>query len=388
MPASVQSVRHNQQGFAVGIQRQQTFVDPTRCTLCGRCVEVCPGQGEDGGTPIGFESRMALPGRAVIDKRQEPLCQANCPLGVNAQGYIALVRAGRYTQALELIRRDNVLPGICGRICTHPCERACRRADVDGALAIRDIKRFLADAVDGESIIGSAHDRLQAATRPETVAVIGSGPAGLAAAADLARQGVGVTIFEKEDQAGGLLRYGIGPHRLPRDILDRELDAIRSMGVETRDALDDTCLRAPFSGVVAKRHVENHQEVQAKAPIVFLQDLSQIEVVVDVPETLAAQIRKGYAPDVAARFACAQDKTFPLTLKEFSTKADPQTLTYQAVLVMPRPQGVSILPGMTATVDGRPKATLNTAPASPSPPLPSPGTPISTPMYGPSTNLT
>ncbi len=145
---------------------------------------------------------------------------------------------------------------------------------------------------------------------------------------------------------------------------DIEAQQSRIRGLEAKlkaaqDALDDTCLRAPFSGVVAKRHVENHQEVQAKAPIVFLQDLSQIEVVVDVPETLAAQIRKGYAPDVAARFACAQDKTFPLTLKEFSTKADPQTLTYQAVLVMPRPQGVSILPGMTATVDGRPKGNVN-----------------------------
>jgi NADPH-dependent glutamate synthase beta subunit-like oxidoreductase/Pyruvate/2-oxoacid:ferredoxin oxidoreductase delta subunit len=232
MPARVHSIRHNQQGFSIKIQRQQTFVDPTRCTLCGKCVEACPGQGENGGKPVGFESRMALPGRAVIDKRQAPLCQANCPLGVNAQGYIALARAGRYAQALELIRQNNVLPGICGRVCTHPCESACRRAEVDGPLAIRDIKRFLADVEARESQPAAIWDRQSIPHRDQTIAVIGSGPAGLAAAADLARQGFGVTLFEKEEHAGGLLRYGIGPHRLPREILDRELDTIRSLGVE------------------------------------------------------------------------------------------------------------------------------------------------------------
>ncbi|WP_419663287.1 4Fe-4S ferredoxin iron-sulfur protein [Desulfosarcina variabilis str. Montpellier] len=231
LPAKVLGIRHNQQGFAVTIEREQTFVDPSRCTLCGRCVEVCPGQGEGSEKPIGFESRMVLPGRAVIDKRQEPLCQANCPLGVNAQGYIALARAGRYAKALELIRKDNVLPGICGRVCTHPCENACRRAEVDGPLAIRDIKRFLADVEAGQGNTETQQDHRPAPTRSETIAVVGSGPAGLAAAADLARQGFAVTVFEKEDQAGGLLRYGIGSHRLPRDIIDRELDVIQAMGV-------------------------------------------------------------------------------------------------------------------------------------------------------------
>ena len=231
MPAKVLGVRHNQQGFAINIQRQQTFVDPARCTLCGRCVEICPGQGDGREKPIGFESRMALPGRAVIDKRQDPLCQASCPLGVNAQGYIALARAGRYAKALELIRKDNVLPGICGRVCTHPCEDACRRAEIDGPLAIRDIKRFLADVAAEAGKTGTVKNRQAVPSRSQTIAVVGSGPAGLAAAADLARQGFAVTLFEKEDQAGGLLRYGIGPHRLPREILDRELDAIRDMGV-------------------------------------------------------------------------------------------------------------------------------------------------------------
>lgn len=142
---------------------------------------------------------------------------------------------------------------------------------------------------------------------------------------------------------------------------DLEAQESRIRGLEAtlkaaRDALDDTCLKAPFTGVVAKRHVENHQEIQAKQPIVFLQDISKLEVLVDVPETQAVRIREGYMPEVSARFASAPERAFPLNLKEFSTEADPQTLTYQAVLLMPRPKGINILPGMTATVEGRPES--------------------------------
>ncbi len=228
MPARIRSVKHSQQGFRVQIDLQPTYVDAERCTLCGRCAEQCPVCGPDGHRPIQMEGRTALPGRVVIDKRREPLCQANCPLGVNVQGYMALTAAGRYQEALDVIRQDNVLPGICGRVCTHPCEAACRRSEKDGALAIRDIKRFVADR---------AADRSE--TLPEAkwhrdgppVAVVGSGPAGLAAAADLARRGCAVTVYEREKEAGGLLRYGIGPHRLPREILDAELAAIAAEGV-------------------------------------------------------------------------------------------------------------------------------------------------------------
>jgi NADPH-dependent glutamate synthase beta subunit-like oxidoreductase/Pyruvate/2-oxoacid:ferredoxin oxidoreductase delta subunit len=229
LPATVQKVRHSQQGFNVQIEGRQTYVDPERCTLCGRCVEICPVENSGGIRPVRINSRFSLPGRAVIDKRREPLCQESCPLGVNAQGYIALARAGRYPEALSLIRQDNVLPAICGRICTHPCEDACRRADLDAPLAIRDIKRFVADAGHEEK-----PDRRNPPSpdRKERIAVIGAGPAGLSAAADLARQGFGVTVFEKEKTAGGLLRYGIGPHRLPRNILEQELEAIRAEGVQ------------------------------------------------------------------------------------------------------------------------------------------------------------
>ncbi|MBW2049092.1 MAG: FAD-dependent oxidoreductase [Deltaproteobacteria bacterium] len=238
VPARVLSIKHTPQGFRARIERIQTFVDPEQCVLCGRCVEVCPVLLPDGGKPIRFGSRMALPGRAVIDKRQQPFCQASCPLGVNAQAYIALSRAGRFQEALECIRKDNVLPGICGRVCTHPCEEACRRGELDEPIAIRDIKRFVADY---EISHPQDAEPTETIRREESIAVIGSGPAGLAAACDLARLGYDVTVFEKEAEPGGLLRYGIGPHRLPREILDYEIEYIRDkIGVrfETSHGVD------------------------------------------------------------------------------------------------------------------------------------------------------
>ena len=140
LPARVTSIKHTPQGFRVRINNPETYVDARQCVLCGRCAEVCPVSTPDGIIPIRFSGRHALPGRPVIDKRKQPLCQSACPLGVNAQAYVALARTGRFPEALEVVRRDNILPGICGRICTHPCETACRREELDEAIAIRDIQ--------------------------------------------------------------------------------------------------------------------------------------------------------------------------------------------------------------------------------------------------------
>jgi NADPH-dependent glutamate synthase beta subunit-like oxidoreductase/Pyruvate/2-oxoacid:ferredoxin oxidoreductase delta subunit len=228
LPARVIAIKHSSQGFRLRLDRQQTYVDSAKCTLCGRCTEVCPVLLPGGDKPIRLNSQRSLPGRTAIDKRRQPLCQQDCPLGVNAQGYITLARAGRVVEALQLVRQHNVLPGICGRICTHPCEDACRRGELDEPIAIRDIKRYVADC---ERTRPQENPLIDVLRRPHKIAVIGSGPAGLAAAADLARLGYPVTVFEKEKMAGGLLRYAIGSHRLPRNILDADLAYIESLGV-------------------------------------------------------------------------------------------------------------------------------------------------------------
>ncbi len=237
LPATVTNIKHSPQGFRIRIEQRETYVDTEQCVLCGRCQTVCPVLTPEKVTPVQFGGRYAIPGKPSILKRKEPLCRSNCPLGVNAQAYVALARAGRFDEALAVVRKDNVLPGICGRICTHPCEDACRRGEMDDPIAIRDIKRFLADR---ELETAQAPAPLKAPSREERVAVIGSGPAGLAAAAELARLGYPVTVFEKEREPGGLLRYGIGAHRLPRRILDHDLQYIRAMGVqfETSHAVD------------------------------------------------------------------------------------------------------------------------------------------------------
>jgi len=227
VPASIKSIKHTPQGFSIRYKRTASYVHADKCTLCGLCSENCPAISPEGTKALKYGGRYALPGRAIIDKRRTPLCQANCPLGVNVQGYMALARAGKYAEALELIRQDNVLPGICGRICTHPCEVECRRNDLDEPLAIRDIKRFIADSASPDPALVNP-----VRTRPEKIAVAGSGPAGLAAAYDLIRFGYRVTVFEKENEPGGLLRYGIGPYRLPRPVLDREIEYLKHIGVQ------------------------------------------------------------------------------------------------------------------------------------------------------------
>jgi NADPH-dependent glutamate synthase beta subunit-like oxidoreductase/NAD-dependent dihydropyrimidine dehydrogenase PreA subunit len=227
-PVEIVSLKHSPQGFSARLKSVPTYIDPERCTLCGRCQEICPLNAPGAENPIRVISHTSIPGRPVIEKGPKPLCQSSCPLGVNAQGYIALARAGRYREALELVRRDNILPGICGRVCTHPCEASCRRSELDSAVSLKNIKRFLADYELSE---GATPAPPETQMRKEKVAVIGSGPAGLAASADLARLGYQVTVFEREDKAGGLLRYAIGQHRLPRDILDNELNLIQRLGV-------------------------------------------------------------------------------------------------------------------------------------------------------------
>jgi heterodisulfide reductase subunit A len=153
-------------------------------------------------------------------------CTLACPAGINVKGYVSLIAERRYDAALETIRRRCPLPGVCGRVCHHPCERACRRGRYDEAVSIRSLKRFAADY---------ATDRLAPLVpiaHREKVAIVGSGPAGLTAAYDLRLAGYGVTVFESAPDPGGMLRYGIADYRLPREVLDREIGVLVRSGVD------------------------------------------------------------------------------------------------------------------------------------------------------------
>ncbi|HID92484.1 MAG TPA: 4Fe-4S dicluster domain-containing protein [bacterium (Candidatus Stahlbacteria)] len=161
----------------------------------------------------------------------ESPCRVACPAGVNVKAYIGLIAAGKFEQALEVEKRANPLPGICGRVCTYPCESECHRGEIDEPVAIRALKRFIADY---ELRYGKKEVHPIKRTKKEKVAIIGSGPAGLTAANDLIRSGYGVTIFEALPVAGGMLSVGIPAYRLPREIIKAEIDAIANLGVEIK----------------------------------------------------------------------------------------------------------------------------------------------------------
>ncbi len=339
LPVRINAIKHNQQGFSVGLTQESTFVNQQQCILCGRCLDVCPVSDGNGEKAVKFEGRFSIPGRPVIDKRRLPLCRQNCPLGVNAQGYIALARAGKYIEALDLIREKNILPGICGRVCTHPCEKDCRRSLLDETVSIRAIKRFLAD-------YGAQHpEKIKAPVtiekRPEKFAIIGSGPAGLAAAAELARFGCGVTVFEKEKKAGGLLRYGIGAHRLPRNILDSELDYIEKLGVKfelehpVNFSTDLKLMQENFNGVIITTGAWNDRKLGVRGEdldgvsgcLSFLSRFNRKEITIEKGEK-AAVIGDGNAAFDLARtlIRTGADVTIVSWFAEDRIPADPEEI--------------------------------------------------------------
>ncbi len=169
--------------------------------------------------------------RTWLGERKEDLrapCQAACPVGTNAGLYVSLIAQGRYDEALQVAAEPNPFPSICGRVCTAPCEDICRRAEFDAPIAIRDLKRFATDhgMPTKRTVRPPAHHYRQ------KVAIVGAGPTGLSAAYYLARRGYPVTIFDAMPVAGGMMAIGIPEYRLPRVELNRDIDAIRALGVE------------------------------------------------------------------------------------------------------------------------------------------------------------
>jgi NADPH-dependent glutamate synthase beta subunit-like oxidoreductase len=165
-----------------------------------------------------------------VDKT--PPCNHNCPAGEDIVGYLALIKEGKYKEAWELIKQENPFPGVCGRVCPHPCESECNREELGSAIAIHTLERFLADWAASQGL------SVQASQRYDTeVAVIGSGPAGLSCAYHLARRGYPVTVFEALPVAGGMMRVGIPEYRLPHQVLDREIADIEALGVQIKTGM-------------------------------------------------------------------------------------------------------------------------------------------------------
>lgn len=227
-------------------------IDREKCVACGQCVETCAnnalrlGQKICSKTPI-VQIPTELPDdlewgperydpdyrdhrKNVVETGTSP-CKTTCPAHIAVQGYIRLAAQGKYMEALELIKKENPLPAVCGRICPHNCENECTRGEIDQAVAIDEIKRFIADR-EIEASQRFIPNKLW--DHDKKIAVIGSGPAGISCAYYLAAGGYKVTVFEKEARPGGMLVNGIPAFRLEKDVVDAEIDVLRQLGVEFR----------------------------------------------------------------------------------------------------------------------------------------------------------
>jgi heterodisulfide reductase subunit A-like polyferredoxin len=260
--ADVQGISGEPGNFKVRIRQNPRYVDLDKCNACGDCTEACPVS-----LPSEFDRRLgtrkaifrpypqAIPNVFGISKAAgRAPCKTSCPAGVNAQGYVALIGAGKFAEAYELIRERCPLPAACGRVCQHPCQDKCNRAEIDEAVSVRDLKRFAADYIHANPE-QYPPARPAAAKFEAKVAIVGGGPAGLTAANDLALLGYGVTLFERQPQLGGMLRYGIPSYRLPNDVLDKEIQYILDLGVEARTSAPvadpQSLLDAGFNAVFA-----------------------------------------------------------------------------------------------------------------------------------------
>lgn len=238
----------------------RAHVDKVKCVACGQCVEYCPagalklGQKlcKKDGTEVTYPKQV-LPdahkwGREMWseDYRERNRvnchdtgtapCKTACPAHIAVQGYLKKAAQGEYREALALIKKENPFPAVCGRVCNRPCEDACTRGEIDRAVSIDAVKKFIAEQdlhaehrYVPEIVVASNRGRWQ-----EKIAVIGGGPAGLSCAFYLAQMGYYPTVFEKREQPGGMLRYGIPSYKLEKDVIEAEIDVMREMGVEIR----------------------------------------------------------------------------------------------------------------------------------------------------------
>jgi heterodisulfide reductase subunit A-like polyferredoxin len=240
--ADIEGIRGEVGNFEVKLRQRPRYIDVNKCNACGDCSLVCPVS-----LPNEFDRALgtrkavfrpypqAIPNVFGISKSEGMApCKAACPAGVNAQGYVALIAAGKFEEAYDLVKERCPLPAVCGRICQHPCEGQCNRRDLDEPVAVRDLKRFAADHVYANRDRKARAPFQPAKLQKEKVAIIGGGPAGLTAAQDLTKQGYPVTLFESRPFLGGMLRLGVPAYRLPRDVLDYEIEQILNDRVEVK----------------------------------------------------------------------------------------------------------------------------------------------------------
>ena len=235
--AEVEGIRSDGYGgYRAKIRQKPKFVDEAACTGCRQCEMAC-----NVAVPDEFNADMvsrraayiaypqAVPKKAVIERAGVSPCTYECPAGIKAHGYVARVRSGEYDQAFDLVLETTPLVGSLGRACYAPCEEQCTRGELEGPLPIRRLKRFIADRRYGQAEPKTLE---KAEAIDKKIAVIGSGPAGLTAAWQLARKGYGVKIFEAAPRPGGMLSLGIPAYRLPNDVVDNDIANVTDIGVE------------------------------------------------------------------------------------------------------------------------------------------------------------
>lgn len=231
-------------------------VKKENCVACGQCVENCPsnaltlGQKLCSKTPVTVKADPTArdhvwsernwnvdyrENRKDVSEEGTSPCKTACPAHISVQGYIKLAAQGRYHEALELIKKENPFPAVCGRICPHGCESECTRGDIDEPVSIDEIKKFIADKELDGSIRYIPPMRYNLGNK---IAVIGSGPAGLSCAYYLAIDGYQVTVFEKEEKLGGMLTLGIPAFRLEKEVLNAEINVLREMGVSFKTGVE------------------------------------------------------------------------------------------------------------------------------------------------------
>jgi len=238
--ANLEQVKRVNGGFEITIRKEPLRVNE-KCDGCAACVAVCPiktydtyNEGLMLRTAIDIQNSRYYPALYNIEK-ETPICQETCPVHIDIRRYVGLIAEGRFDQALAVIRERNPLPAICGRVCNHPCESACNRGAQDEPIAIDALKRFVADYELKLRKEGKVpYPKAPRKTKKARVAIVGAGPAGLTVGYDLSLRGYEATIFEAAPVPGGMLYLGIPEYRLPRDIIEAEVDYIKNLGVEIR----------------------------------------------------------------------------------------------------------------------------------------------------------